>query len=224
MQGTRNIRSEKGFTPALGYNWLTHLYDVMVKLTMPEKKFRSQLIDLINPQPGDKILEFGFGTAKNIILLKQNMDKAEVQGIDIDPKIKLLAEKNLQRKNLKAGLLLYDGKTIPFDDNSFDKVFSCLVFHHLDTATKLHCLAELHRVLKPNGKLVIGDWGKPENRLMRSAFYLVQLVDGFKTTADNVKGLLLKYISVAGFRNIKEHTSLNTKIGTFSYYEAVKQM
>lgn len=217
-----NAESKNKFKPALGYNWLTNFYDIAVKITMPEKKFRSKLIDLVNPQPGENILEFGFGTAKNIILLKQRNSEARIQGVDIDPKIKLLAEKNLEKENMYAPLLLYDGNTIPFEDNSFDKIFSCLVFHHLGNETKLRCMAELHRVLKPNGKLIIGDWGKPKTKLMRAAFYMVQLVDGFKTTADNLKGLLIQYISLAGFKNVREYTSIDTTIGTFSYYKAEK--
>ena len=54
-------------------------------------------------------------------------------------------------------------------------------------------------------------------------FYLVQLLDGFKTTNDNVNGLLTQFISEAGFQNTNEVDFINTSIGTYSYYTATKK-
>ncbi len=212
----------KTYIPALGYDFLSEYYDLTIKLTMPEKKFRAKLIDMIEPLSGESILEFGFGTAQNLILLKQCRPEALVQGVDIDPKIKSIAEYKLRKHNLEVPLHLYDGKTLPFADNSFDKVFSSLVFHQLDAETKLNCLKELFRVLKPEGMLVIADWGKAKSKWMRFSFYAVQLLDGFKTTNDNVNGLMPQFISDAGFLDVEEEDFINTMIGTYSYYTAIK--
>lgn len=212
--------SKQKYTPALGYNFLSGFYDFTIKLTMPEKKFRTKLMDYVKPTAGESILEFGFGTAQNMIVLKDREPDANVLGVDIDPKIKSIAEHKLKKRNLTIPLHLYDGITLPFDDNSFDKVFSSLVFHQLDAETKLHCLKELNRVLKPNGKLIIGDWGQAKSKWIRFLFYAVQLLDGFKTTNDNVKGLMPQFISDTGFQNVSEVDFINTKIGTYSYYTA----
>ncbi|MBL7800694.1 MAG: class I SAM-dependent methyltransferase [Chitinophagales bacterium] len=214
--------TEQKFIPALGYDFLSEYYDLTIKLTMPEKKFRSRLIDFVNPLSGESILEFGFGTAQNLILLKERKPEALVQGVDIDPKIKSIAEYKLRKHSLEVPLHLYDGKTLPFADNSFDKVFSSLVFHQLDAENKLTCLKELYRVLKPDGMLIIGDWGKAKSKWMRFSFYAVQLLDGFKTTNDNVNGLMPQFISDAGFQDVEEEDFINTLIGTYSYYTAIK--
>jgi ubiquinone/menaquinone biosynthesis C-methylase UbiE len=216
--------TEQKFIPALGYDFLSEYYDLTIKLTMPEKKFRNKLIDLVNPLSGESILEFGFGTAQNLILLKQRKNEALVQGVDIDPKIKSIAEYKLRKNNLDVTLHLYDGNTLPFADNSFDKVFSSLVFHQLDAETKLHCLKELLRVLKPSGKLIIGDWGGAKSKWMRFSFYAVQMLDGFKTTNDNVNGLMPQFISDAGFQNVSEMDFINTAMGTYSYYTATSTL
>ena len=210
------------FIPALGYDFLSDYYDLAIKLTMPEKKFRNKLVDFVNPQKNEKILEFGFGTAQNIIILKQRFPDCNIQRIDIDPKIKTIAEYKLNRAGIETPLFLYDGDKLPFEDNSFDKVYSSLVFHQLDRITKLKCLLEINRILKPNGELIIGDWGKAKTKWMRFSFYLVQLLDGFKTTTDNVNGLMIKYITDAGFKNALEVDYINTSIGTYSYYKAEK--
>ena len=134
------------FIPALGYDFLTEYYDLAIKITMPEKKFRNKLIDIVNPKVDEKILEFGFGTAQNIIILKQRFPKCDVLGVDIDPKVKSIAEYKLNKAGIQVPLFLYDGKELPFEDNSFDKVYSSLVFHQLDNLTKLKCLLEINRI------------------------------------------------------------------------------
>jgi ubiquinone/menaquinone biosynthesis C-methylase UbiE len=107
----------------------------------------------------------------------------------------------------------------PDTDNSFD----CLVFHQLDAETKVNCLKELHCVMKPNGKLIIANRGKAQNKWMRFTFLTVQLLDGFKTTNDNVKGLMPDFIAKAGFVNVIVSKSINIAIGTFSYFKANKK-
>ena len=57
----------KKYIPALGYDFLTAYYDLAIKITMPEKKFRRLLVEEINPQANEQILEFGFGTGQNLI-------------------------------------------------------------------------------------------------------------------------------------------------------------
>ena len=213
---------KKKFIPALGYNLLTDFYDLAIKLTMPETKFRNKLIDELDPKNNENILEFGFGTGQNIVLAIQRNNLANFNGVDIDQKVKVIAEHKINKLGLKANLELYDGKVFPYENNSFDKVFSSLVFHQLDRETKLQCLKEIYRVLKPNGQLVIGDWGRARTILMRIAFYTVQILDGFETTNDNVNGLLPNFIKDAGFTDVEETSFLNTKIGTYSYYKANK--
>lgn len=210
------------FIPALGYDFLTAYYDMAIKLTMPEKKFRRILVESINPQDDESILEFGFGTGQNLIMVKNQNQSIKLTGLDIDPKVKDIANYKLDKNKHSVLLDLYDGNMFPYPDHHFDKIYSCLVFHQLDAETKLNCLKELYRVLKPNGKLIIADWGKAQNKLMRFTFRLVQFLDGFKTTNDNVKGFMPEFISKAGFENVVISKSINTAIGTFSYFNATK--
>jgi ubiquinone/menaquinone biosynthesis C-methylase UbiE len=216
------MTTAKAFTPALGYDFLTGWYDLTIKLTMPERKFRRLLVEQIDPQPGEKILEFGYGTGTNLLLVKEKCPDADLRGLDIDPKVKEIAHRKLAKKRLHIPLYLYDGGVFPFADARFDKVYSCLVFHQLDENGKAACFGEIHRVLEKGGKLVIADWGEAENWRMRLAFGLVQLLDGFKTTNANVQGRLPDFIREAGFQNVAVARSINTAIGTFSYFTADK--
>lgn len=83
------------FIPALGYDFLTAYYDMAIKLTMPEKKFRRILVESINPQDDESILEFGFGTGQNLILVKNQNQNIKLTGLDIDPKVKDIANYKL---------------------------------------------------------------------------------------------------------------------------------
>lgn len=206
----------------MGYDWLTGFYDLTIKLTMPERKFRQKLIEELNPKEKEKILEFGFGTGANLLVAVGRNSSSNFTGLDIDPKVRKIAALKLQKHNIDIPLELYDGGLFPFESNYFDKVYSCLVFHQLDSQTKSHCFEEIYRVLKPGGKVIIGDWGEAKSKLMRVMFYVVQLLDGFKTTTDNVNGLLPAYLTNTGFSNVKETGFINTRIGTFSYYKGEK--
>ena len=68
---------------------------------------------------------------------------------------------------------------------------------------------------------IIADWGKASSVLMRSLSFFVQLLDGFKTTSDNVKGLLPSYIENAGFKNVEIKQNYATIFGTLTLYKAL---
>ena len=214
--------NEKEFIPALGHDWLTRFYDLAIRATMPEGKFRNKLMNFLNPLDGEQILEFGFGTGQNLILANDQNGNAHYVGLDIDPKVKSITEKKFIENDIDIQLDLYGGGDFPYPDNAYDKVFSSLVFHQLDRDTKISCLGEINRVLKPNGALVIGDCGKPKSKLMRTMFYMVQILDGFATTADNVKGLIPDFMLRAGFEDVAEVGHVNTKIGSYCYYQGKK--
>ena len=111
--------------------------------------------------------------------------------------------------------LSYD---LPYRDSSFDRVVASLFFHHLTTPNKVRTLSEMHRVLKLSGELHVADWGRAKNKFMRTAFLLVQLLDGFDTTSDNVNGLLPTLIAGSGFDDVTETASYMTMLGNIIEY------
>lgn len=213
-------QSGTNYIPALKYNWLTSLYDPLISRF--ESTFKLQLVEQAKIASGHRVLDLGCGTATLTLLIKKTQLDAEVVGLDGDPNILEIA----RAKAAKAGLLitLDQGMSfdLPYPDNSFDRILSSLVFHHLTRENKIRTLEEVFRVLTPNGELHVADWGKAQNALMRAAFLPVQMLDSFITTADNVKGLLPELLGTVGLEDVQQTAQYSTLFGTLALLQARK--
>lgn len=208
------------YIPALGYRWLTGLYDPVVALTIRERSFKSALLDQAALVPGQQVLDLACGSGTLALMALARVPGLDLTCVDGDPA--MLAQ--AQRKAQAAGVALRLDEALvdrlPYADAAFDRVLSSLFFHHLDRATKLAALREAHRVLRPDGELHVADWGRAENPLMRIAFLGIQLLDGFATTTDNVAGRLPEFMREAGFTDVQETRRFSTVFGTMSLYRA----
>ena len=127
------------YIPALRFRWLTPMYDFFLNVTMPEKRIKQALIDLASIHSNSTVLDFGCGAATLTIMIKQMNPEANLTGIDVDMAILNKAVQKIKKSKLDILLRDYDGILLPFQDNSFDRILSCLVFHHLDTEKKQVC-------------------------------------------------------------------------------------
>ncbi|MFN0035101.1 MAG: class I SAM-dependent methyltransferase [Saprospiraceae bacterium] len=164
------MSTTQNYIPALRYRWMTRWYDAVMARVFPESRVRLALIDSADIQKGQRILEFGVGTASLSILLKQIHRLPEVVGVDVDPEVLRIARQKIEKSGVFMELEQYDGSILPFADQSFDRVLSCLVLHHLDPEQKRQSLREMRRVLKPGGSLHVADWGKPAAQIPLWAF------------------------------------------------------
>jgi ubiquinone/menaquinone biosynthesis C-methylase UbiE len=213
--------NSNNYIPALRFNWLTKLYNPLMAFTMPEVKFKKALIEQADIEPNHRVLDFGVGTATLSLMIKETKPSSEVNGVDVDEKILSIAEKKIKKAKAKIFITKYDGVKLPYADRCFDRVLTSLVFHHLTAEQKHNSLVEIKRVLKPHGELHIADWGKASSVVMRSLFFFVQLLDGFKTTNDNVRGLMPSYIENAGFKKVEIKRNYPTIFGTLTLYKAI---
>ena len=133
-----------------------------------------------------------------------------------------LARTKLEEAGIEVQLDQGLASALPYADESFDRALSSLFFHHLPSELKLEAMREVLRVLRPGGEFHIADWGKPTSPVMRLAFVAVQLLDGFATTTDNVRGLLPDLLGLAGFEKVETTNSYSTLLGTLSLYGARK--
>jgi ubiquinone/menaquinone biosynthesis C-methylase UbiE len=211
------------YIPALRYEWLTGFYDAVMDRMMRETTFKQALVRQARVANNHQVLDLGCGTATLTLMIKQTHPEAQVTGLDGDPKALEIARGKVARSGLTITLDEGMAFDLPYPDNSFDRVFSGLLFHHLTREDKVRTLKEVYRVLRPGGELHVADWGKSSNALMRSAFFLVQLLDGFNTTTDNVNGLLPEFFNKAGFEEVQEAARYATMFGSMALYKAKKR-
>lgn len=214
--------SKRKYIPALGYHWLTPLYDGIAALAGGGDDYLNVLIDCAAFVRNGRILDVASGTGNLAMAIKRRCSAVQVAALDCDAAMLSRAADKAARRKLDIYLVRAYAQHLPYADACFDHVVSSLFFHHLDWDDKLHVAREIYRVLKPGGTLHVLDWGRAENRMMRALFYMVQLVDGFTTTRDNVAGRLTEVFGQAGFSEVRQLRSFNTIFGTLALYGAVK--
>jgi len=214
--------TEQKFIPALRFHWLTNAYDKLINLTFPEKQIKNDVIAQANIRKDENVLDFGVGTATLSIMAFQNQPSANYYGVDIDEHILKIAANKVAAAKANITLQQYNGVTLPYSFNQFDTIISSLVFHHLPTETKRIVLAELNRVLKPGGSLVIADFGKAQTTYAKIITPLFRRFDGMENTRINEEGLLPAFIEHAGFRPVKVIRNYNTAFGTMQLLSTSK--
>jgi len=210
------------YIPALRYNWLTHFYDPIIAATTREKIFKKKLIKQADIQNGHEIIDIGSGTGTLALWIKQSAMGAKVMGLDGDQKILSIARKKSKDQGINITFEQGFSYDMPFNSHQFDRCISSLFFHHLTLENKEKTFKEIYRIMKYGGEIHIADWGKPSNILMRFLFYQIQLLDGFKTTRDNIKGTLPVLMKKSGFENVSLMEEIPTMFGTMSLYKATK--
>lgn len=106
---------------------------------------------------GKKVLDFGSGLGGVAFHLARKYG-AHVTGIELSPEMIASAKKRTPDGLNVEFLMTPDGIHLPCKDGSFDLVYSKGVNVHLSPEQLQAVLGEFHRVLKPGGLLVIGDW------------------------------------------------------------------
>ncbi len=136
------------------YSNLSRVYDW---LASSEKQFVRLGIALLSPQPGEKILEIGFGTGYAQQYIAQNVNKGLSAGLDLSIGMGRVAQGKLFRAGLLdlVDLVQSDTLPIPFQSGFFDGIFTSFTLELFDSPLIPDVLAEIHRVLKPDGRLVV---------------------------------------------------------------------
>jgi len=214
--------SRSGYIPALRFHGLTRFYDALLERTLKEEALKRSLIAQAALEPGMRVLDLGCGTATLSILIKQSHPSVELHGLDADRGALAMARAKAAAAGVEINFVLEYAQDAPFEDGTFDRILSSLVFHHLPIDVKRLALTRAFELLKPGGELHIADWGKPKGFLQRLAFLSVQFLDGFETTRDSVKGILPRLMEEAGFVAVEVTRSDATLFGTLALQRGMR--
>lgn len=146
------------------YDFLNHFLSAGIDLY-----WRKKAIDELKPVNPKRVLDIATGTGDLAIeALRLNPDK--ITGVDISEGMLAVGREKLQKKGLakKIELLSGDSENLQFGENAFDAItagFGVRNFENLEKG-----LNEMHRVLKPGGKMVILEFSKPTAFPMKQGY------------------------------------------------------
>ena len=119
-------------------------------------RFNAEVLDALAPTAGEHILELGYGHGRTLATAALRAPGVRLAGIDVAPTAahaaarRCRAEVEAGRLDLRTG----DGATLPWGDAVFDAAFSVHTLYFWSEPSRQ--LAELRRVLRPGGRLVLG--------------------------------------------------------------------
>ena len=140
---------------------------------------------------GKKVLEIGYGMGSDHLALAKK--GAICHGIDITEGNRTITEKHLKLYGYQSELIVGDAENMPYEDNTFDFVYSFGVIHH--TPNMEQAIKEIYRVLKPGGKCWIGVYNK------NSWFYRCMLVPSYFISGDFKRMTMKEKLSLIEYPN-----------------------
>ena len=149
------------------------------------------------------LLEIGAGIGTDLSQFARN--GARVTDLDLSAGHMAHAKENFELRGLNARFVHHDAERLPFDDNSFDVVYSNGVLHH--TPNTRQVVSEIKRVLRPGGKAIVMMYaedslhywlklvwqiGLDQKRLLRQSMHDI-MSETVEITANDAKPLVKVY-------------------------------
>lgn len=97
---------------------------------------------------GKRILEIGVGSGTDFVNFARA--GAVASGVDLTEQGVALTRRRLELEGLEGDVRVADAENLPFDDGTFDLVYSWGVLHHTPDTEK--AIGEVRRILKPDGE------------------------------------------------------------------------
>ncbi|WP_455368729.1 corrinoid protein-associated methyltransferase CpaM [[Eubacterium] cellulosolvens] len=171
---------------------------------------------------GHQILEIGCGIGT--LALSCAKKGASVIAIDISRQMLKIAERKILEHNLIDKIKLKEMGAIElekaFNDNTFDRIISTLVFSELYADEQKYVLNKAYRILKPNGLIIIADEVKPRSlwkRIVHASIRIPIVLITYLLTQTSTRTLedIKSPMKDAGFKIINEKRSFIDSFGLF---------
>jgi len=129
------------------------------------RELRQRAATLAQLQPGDRVLDVGCGTGTLALEVQRRVGSAgRVVGIDPGTEQIARARAKAARHHMPIAFQVGVIEQLAFPEQTFDVVLSTLMMHHLPKSLKVQGLAEIARVLKGGGCLIIADFTRKQER------------------------------------------------------------
>lgn len=213
------------------YDFLNHFLSMNI-----DYLWRKKVISLLKPYQPQRILDIATGTA-DLAIQASTLKPKQIIGIDISEEMLKIGQKKLSDKNKECliQLMTADAENMPFENGSFD---ACMVAFGVRNFENLkQGLSEMHRVLEPNGKVVILEFSKPTQFPVKQiyGFYFKRILpfvgklvsksnDAYMYLPDSVskfpdKAKFMMLLKEVGFKEVSAH---KLSFGIASIYFGIK--
>jgi len=145
------------------YDLLNRLFSLGI-----DQGWRRKVVRMLGAEPVDHLLDVATGTADLAIMAAPKAQR--VTGIDISEGMLSYGRVKVTKRQLEKKVTLQqaDSTALPFEDATFDAVTVAFGVRNFDDLQR--GLAEMIRVLKPNGRLFVLEFSKPLHTPMRQLF------------------------------------------------------
>lgn len=120
----------------------------------------------------ESILDVGCTIGHNTCAWKSTYPEARVVGVDVAPACLRYAHARAEAQGVEVDFEQANATALPYEDNSFDVVFSSMFLHELSLKDIRKVFAEAHRVLKPGGLMLHMELPPNDALEPYDAFYL----------------------------------------------------
>jgi len=155
------------------FDEIAESYDADISFSLGYRQMIPYIIKSAKIKPTDIVVDIGCGTGKLSLILASVAKK--IIATDISSKMLKKARKEAEKNDIhniefkKANCI-----NLPIKKSSIDVIVSNLVLHHLTDEEKLNALKEFYRVLKPKGKIIIGDLVKSKKGFREEISFIVE--------------------------------------------------
>jgi ubiquinone/menaquinone biosynthesis C-methylase UbiE len=205
------------YLPASGKDALLPFYDLVTRVLGMGSTYDA-LVAQAELGDGLRVLEIGCGTGNVTVRAKRAAPRADMVGTDPDP----LALARAQRKARGLTGIRFErayAQELPFADGEFDRALSSMMLHHLDEDVKAGALAEVHRVLRPGGRLHIVDIG---GHVTAHHGLAARWMKDNPHAAGNLGDAIPRLLREAGFECEEVGTRRHRLIGQLTFYRATR--
>ena len=195
-----------------------------------EDGWRRKAVDCLKPLRHGRYLDVGTGTGDFVVEILRRCPDGYVDGIDVSEPMLAVARRKVEQRGMDASFFMADALALPMGNGVYDGIVSGFCFRNIEH--RQTALAEMFRVLKPGGRLVILEATSPERILSRighrfhlafvalfgrllvdaAAYrYLVDSIDYFPP-AETVTDMF----SAAGFSHVERRSLVMGAVSIFS--------
>ncbi|MEJ2853118.1 MULTISPECIES: class I SAM-dependent methyltransferase [unclassified Saccharothrix] len=189
-----------GHDDAPGAIRYAHTYEMLSVVVFAGRRRRtySRFVELAGVRAGDRVLDIGCGPG----YLTSLAAGAGGSAVGVDVSEPMVEEARRLRGSGTCTFEIGHAEALPFEDESFDVIVSALAVHHIPEEHRATAYAEMRRVLKPGGRVLIADFRPPRSGVGR---HLVRAITGGEMMSHNPVERIAPMMAEAGLNVISTH-------------------